>query len=393
MGQFDFKYSRTITSPVKAYISADFDFNNHNLGVILNSRQSKTPVGDDKWVQGTNEAVSQAIQSGYTLITSIGLNTWELTLWACSKQNGFQIVICPLNSFEMIPHTVKSVIADFNLNPGRTGWLFFESTDKKSPKKDWQIRDELAIYSADIFIPVSLRPQSNLQLMIEPYLADKGRQLIGDIKTGYHKPIYQHQHIPKKPGDHLAGLKWDYITHWTRSCNGSMPGQFSHDYYQQITNSQTVYCNHALNVLKNILIEKSIRASSNNLPANLSAVAFTINHPKQMLKLMRWRKRLVNWNFEPYGIAIRTKAAVKQGIKEVIYGDKNRYDQLTEKQKRFFQNTRGEKSDWQTENEWRHIGNIDLNIFSSDDIRIIVSNPSEIEKIKSYTESKIISFT
>ena len=53
----------------------------NKLAAILNSSQSKTPCGDDSWVKGSTAAVKNLIELGYTIVTSLYLNTWELLVY------------------------------------------------------------------------------------------------------------------------------------------------------------------------------------------------------------------------------------------------------------------------------------------------------------------------
>ena len=91
-----FKYIKEISSPVKAVCYSNFEIENSQLAVILNSRQSKTPFGDDPWIVNSIEAVKHAAQKKHILITSTEMNTWELVCWACAKIMGYQIVVCPI---------------------------------------------------------------------------------------------------------------------------------------------------------------------------------------------------------------------------------------------------------------------------------------------------------
>ena len=63
--------------------------------VILNSRQSKRPCNRDDWVTATARAVDGVIRQGLTVITSTGLNTWELTAHLVNIGRGQQIVVLP----------------------------------------------------------------------------------------------------------------------------------------------------------------------------------------------------------------------------------------------------------------------------------------------------------
>ena len=78
--------------------------------LILNSRQSKTPVGTDPWIRNTIDAVKFAVDSGSPVIASIGMNTWELVLWAVGECDGSAIILCPIKKGESAE--VKPVVPE-----------------------------------------------------------------------------------------------------------------------------------------------------------------------------------------------------------------------------------------------------------------------------------------
>ncbi|MFH1700503.1 MAG: hypothetical protein ABIE07_07930 [Candidatus Zixiibacteriota bacterium] len=88
---------------------------------ILNSRQSAYPVGDDLWVQQTMRAVEYLAGRQYTIVTSIGLNTWELVLAIASQNKAEANVILPAKRYEA--GFEQDIISDFKLDAKRV-WLF-----------------------------------------------------------------------------------------------------------------------------------------------------------------------------------------------------------------------------------------------------------------------------
>jgi len=90
-----FKYTKKLTAPVGATYLGDFDIDKVTLAAVLNSRQSKTPVGNDPWVKNTLAAVGDIAEQGLVLLTSLGMLTWELVAWACGMQNCCQVIVSP----------------------------------------------------------------------------------------------------------------------------------------------------------------------------------------------------------------------------------------------------------------------------------------------------------
>ncbi|HDS00592.1 MAG TPA: hypothetical protein ENO07_01110, partial [candidate division Zixibacteria bacterium] len=84
--------------------------------VILNSRQSKTPVGSDPWIQNSYKAVEDAISRGCAIVTSIGMNTWEFLVWAAGHLGGKQVIVAPLDEREDQEEIRRDIIEDFELD-------------------------------------------------------------------------------------------------------------------------------------------------------------------------------------------------------------------------------------------------------------------------------------
>lgn len=368
-----------------------FGLNSTPLAVILNSRQGKIPCGKDGWVRNTIKAAQYAAEHNWTVITSIGMNTWEMALWACSRTGGGQVIICRANSEGNYQDQIDEIVKDFNLAPERTGWLFYESAIKsRSPKSDWPKRDQLAIDTAKILIPVSVRTGGNLERLLN---GSTGKEIITEFKTAYAAQSSERIAPPdiEIVGANVANLHWDHICHWTRTNNGPWPGQSRAAYYKGIAESDS-YPNDGLATLINILHSKQIYGSSENIRENNKAVAFSNLPPKEMLPLMSWRKRRVSFNFEPYGIAISRQAAAAKEIRPVIYGPPSLYKRLSDSDKPYFQSDGENGGEWRPENEWRCLGDLDLSDIPDSEISIIVRDLSEIPKIRKCGNWQIESF-
>jgi len=387
----DFKFKKEFTIPVKAVFCGDFDIDSCRLAVVLNSRQTKTPRGDDPWVGSTIKAIRQAIGQNLTLLTGIGMNTWELACWAYANYGGNQIIIYPVRENGEIDQIITNISLDFDLDHSRTGWLFFEASAKtKSPKIDWPVRDRLALHFAETILPISVRAGGNLEKSIN---SSKNQKIIEDFRVKYKKSNrYENIRLDNIKAS-IPRKNWDYVVHWTRTCHGSWPNESSASFYESLINSGTKYTHNGLETLKNILKMKKICASSQNLREAIAAVAFSGLHPNDVIPLMRWRKRYVRWNFEPYGIAISRKSSVKAGIKPAIYGKPELYKMLVDTDKPYFQSEGVDGGDWREENEWRYLGDFDLSKIAPEEMVIIVYQPSEIAALKDLTDSKIISFS
>jgi hypothetical protein len=376
----------------KSNFIANFPFNASPLAVILNSRQGKMPCGKDRWVINTIEAAKYAAAQGWDVLTSIGMNTWEMGVWASSRAGARQVIVCPADSMEEHQKIIGEITTDYNLIPEKTGWLFYPATPKaRSSKTDWPRRDQLAIETANILIPVCLRPTGNLERMLNN---SRGKKIVNDFRAEYESQSSNRAIPPSHDtiGQGIIELPWDHVCHWTGAQNGPWPGQSRAAYYQSIVELDS-YPNGGLAALINIVRKKIIYGSGENIRDGKRVVSLSSLQPKDMLPLMSWRKRYVRYNFEPYGVAILRKTAASIGIRPAIYGPSTLYKRLADSDKPFFQSEGEKGGDWRPENEWRRIGDLDLSNIPSDEMLIIVHHKSEIEALRTFGDWRIVAFS
>ncbi len=360
------------------------------LAVVLNSSQSKTPCGNDSWVIQTTRAITQLTSLGYTMVTSTGLSTWELAVYLVNSREGNQVIVSPASDDLSSEEIFAGVVEDFGLNPDRTAMIFTElETDSRSPKDNWLLRDQAAITLAQKVVPVSIRQGGRLHSLLEdPSFASKCNN---DFKIELEKPVAGPKHYE------LNSIKsfenWNYITHWTKTCHGPWPGEPRSSYYSRLVSSGNEFPNQAANTLMNIISEKKLRASANWMREGRSAIGFTESAPAQALSLMRWRPKRVNWNFEPYGLAIDKKTAKALGIRPAIYGDQQKYETLADEDKPYFQFQGGVDVDWSLECEWRHLGDLNLGDIPEDKIRYLVWDLTEAAKLENLAPGRVMNIS
>lgn len=363
--------------------------------VILNSRQSKRPCNRDSWLTSTRQAVEFAKGQGYGLVTSVGLNTWELVVHLANTAGMDQAIVIPSADADEAPLAISQISESFRLDPAKCHFVAVDSTagSSRKSKKDWHQRDERTIEIADLILPVSIRPGGNLERQLAEAISS-GKQTYDDFRVPYQKPVdqlrYDLQRRRLNPA--IEELGQSSVIHWTRSSHSPYSGETRYDYYQNILSSKT-YPHSAYHTLSRILTEGMIRGSARFIRGGCPVVAFSSLPPSEAIALMRWRRRYVYYSFEPYGIAIRRDAAEAVGIRPVIYGEAVRYDSLGECDRPFFQNQGTEDADWRPEHEWRHLGDLDLRKVASSDIRYITYTESEAVELRPLTTSRVVSLT
>ncbi|MEE9555464.1 MAG: hypothetical protein V3W18_14355 [candidate division Zixibacteria bacterium] len=355
--------------------------------VVLNSSQSKTPCGNDPWMRVTSGAIANLIESGYTIITSLGLNTWELSVFLVSRHSGKQIIISPETDDNEGRSIFNETIRDFNLDPDNFAMVFVKpENNSRRPKSNWAARDKAAISLAESIVPVSIRPNGKLQRLIND--SSEQKQITTKFNIEHHKSLVSPPRYSKE-NISFDTEKWDYLTHWTRTCHGPWPGQSKYEYYDSLLKSGSEYPNNAFETLKNISAELTIRASSKRIREGKHVIGFTESVPKEVISRLRWLPKRTGWNFEPYGIAIRKKTAIKLGIKPVFYGNSDDYSAMPEEMRPYFQSMGEKDVDWSEEKEWRRLGDLDLSNLPSEDLLFLVWRDDEADFLRGIVANEV----
>ena len=357
------------------------------LAAILNSRQSKRPLGSDSWVVKTMETVRFCKANNLTILASVGINTYELVLYGAAKLSCPVIVTLPFPKKPALD--ISRLINEFHLNEENTGFYYPEE-NVISRKSNMLTRDEFIISLSDMIYPVSIKNNGNLaglisrcanQKCIIDYFTIPYRSRQRNLKEDYTEMCVS---------EWAGNESWNYLTHWTRTSNGPWPGETAYDYYNAVVSSNEHYARSGRHTLCRILKEKRIRASGKHLHKGLKATAFSELKPADIIPMMRWQPRLVSMSFEAYGIAIEKGCAEKMGVKRVLYGSPEMYNVLSDNDKPFFHSI-GEKTDWMPEREYRHVGDFSLDKVPPNEVKIIVRDKSEVSEAKNFTDSEILS--
>ncbi len=353
------------------------------FAAVLNSRQSKTPRGAERWVANTVAAVEYLAGNGITILSSLGTHPWNFLVWAVGHVGGNQIVVHPLYREDDPEAVVERIVADFDLESERTGFVLFETDYPiNRPKLAWRDRDRAIFEMADMLFPVSVRPGGNFFNDIQRH-TNPGTEIVRDFSCDY-SPAKRRGIKPlERDGieSEFSAEKWNYITHWTHTFNGPFPGENSAKYYNAVANSGEAYCRTAFDSLQKILSDGQIQASGTHARKKTTFVSFTELPPTEAIKLMRWHRRDMRFTFEPYGVAIDKKIALEIGIRPVIYGQPADIERLPESDRPYFQ-PNGKKGDWTAEKEWRFIGNLDLSFIPDESMLVIVRKSTEAGRIR-----------
>jgi len=359
--------------------------------LILNSRQSLRPIGTDRWIVNSQSAVEYAAANGYRLLSSVGMNSWEIPLFFASKLGAYQKICIPSLEGKKEDEIKDYYIRQFCLDEKLVEWEIVNIDESSKWKASFRInRDIKILHDAQILFPVSIRPRGNLDSLLSS-LSNSDLNVMNRFITKYEsrpracKINIDLATIARSVDEMLDG----YIIHWTKATSSPWPGETLYRFYEDVYNSKTRYARSGLETLKRILTERRLRSSAQHYRRNMAAVPFSDLKPTEAIQLMRWRARYQGMTFEPYGIGIRKEFTERLGIRKVLYGNPEMFQYLEKNDQPYFQAI-GTKGFWIPEKEYRHIGDLDLRLIPNDMIIIIVASPDEISQLGDTSPGKII---
>ncbi len=360
--------------------------------VILNSRQSLEPTGSDRWIVQTRRAVQYVKSREYMLVTSVGMSSWEMTLFFASYYGVCREVLIPCDR-TISPDEVATHYAEqFHLDNSLTVWNSIPCGHTARELAVFQSRrDRMAIERADIVFPVAVRAGGNLERLL--YQAESNGKTVDrtfrtvqpESERSCRIVIDSHRLTPDVDA-RLDG----HIVHWTRTCHKPWPGESSYDYYDAISSGVDSYPRRALDTLCRILSERRLRASSRHQRQGIWAVAFSAQPPSEAIKLMTWRARYREMTFEPYGLAIESSLADKLEIRRVFYGNPDMYGYLEPENRDYFQSL-GLKGNWMPEREYRHLGDVDVRSIPSGRLIAVVLYPEDVDTVRRVHDGPVLS--
>ena len=348
---------------------------------VLNSRQSRYPVGAEPWVRATIEAATSVARDGAALISGVGLIPWEVGLWAAGEALGGIIILAGVpagSDSRVVEKQTQQILREYTLSHQAALVIPYEE-DTRSPKHQWKARDRWIFERAGRLLPVSIRPGGYFEELLEQNDFSSKADLRFQTTYGPHRHSFPPALKPEAVHSRFADDFWNgWSIHWTRTQRGPWPGERARSFYRDLASSDNSYPRDALMTLKRIVAEKRLRGSGRHMPFQRLMVGFSELHPADALNLMRWRKRYVEPSFEPYGIAVRTEALLKTGARRVCYGSAEEGKRLPVMEKLYFQTVTSDKSDWKSEKEIRLAGDLDLAALRPENVRVIVRTSKEI---------------
>ncbi len=359
-------------------------FNIQKKVVILNSRQHLGMTGGCDWVKKTIEAISWIRDQKHFLITSVGIKTWEISLFAAVEQSVPVIILIPVSSENAFDSLRNHYCTQFRIDPANV--TFIPVTGSEIEPDEQKMRDNVAVKMADLVIPVSIRKDGSLARLVaglEP------ASCCLDFITPYQSKgcVQKTCYSDFKVNDEIQGEGLsDYLFHWTRTTWKPWPDELMADYYKDIVNSVD-YPRTALKTLEHMLKSRRIIGSDRHMPGKYRCVSFTGETPDRFLPLMRWRSRYKEMSFEPYGIGISKSIAVKHGAKPVVYTESKAG--ISEEDQWSTQSF-GKKGNWLLENEYRCRDKFSFADIDNNDLVIICQTVEEASMLSGSSGLNVI---
>lgn len=176
----------------------------------------------------------------------------------------------------------------------------------------------------------------------------------------------------------------DRLLHWTRQHDEPWPDE-SLDQYLDALILQLPEADHsALATLQRIARQRKLQATAKTIRGGCPVVCFSATPVLQLGQKRIFRPHRGRWDFERFGICIDRNWLESIGARPVIYGDDLQWNRMPERERPFFQccNTRrSEGIDWTVEQEWRHIGDVELSRLPTESAALFVPQLADAERL------------
>jgi len=351
------------------------------FGAILLSRQPLRPTGASAWVRQSLRAVRWLHDRQSGLVSSVGMQTWELLTALASDLRMPVLLVIPACSRDDFWRECDQAMADFNLKPGLTEFGPALAEGGADRAVNLLRRDRLVVEKADILLPLSLRTNGNMV------------SLLTEAESTAHKVDRRFE--IGCPG-RASGLKYNlcgeplnpaldeatgrYLIHWTRGTSNPWPGERKISLYRAVIQS-TRWPRSAFDTLKRIASMRKLVASGRHMPDRTPTVSFSGLAPQEVIPLMRWRARYGEMSYEPFGIGIERSLAAELGIREVHYCD-GRSRRRVPVDERWCWQSSGTITDWRAEKEYRYRGDLKLDGIPAESLALFCMTAAEAEELR-----------
>lgn len=383
------------------------------IAAIVNSRKPRRPGPGDLWVDAVKAFFNEASASDCAIASSCGTLTYDLVSRLACRRTTPLIVVCDDVLPFMAPANKETqyMIAGGNLFPQhRTLFLSPFPPGRPLPRAErLQERDRVILSLASRIFVVALRRGGTLEPELQQALArpitvtvllpdhpdataDGNTALVarGGIAVPATRPAStitrrERQSASRahdaRSKDPLVLEEWpeegSVLVHYTRSCPGPWPGETRAAYLDSVLDGVGSSGHTGFDTLVRILEEGRIRACGRLTRGGRPVVSLTECLPGEVHRIVRWRRALIRWSFEPYAIAVDRTYLKDVGAQRVIYGGSRVFAALPEHRCHLFQLNAPEGPDWTAEKEWRILGDLYLDEVPNGKLTVFVKDLEE----------------
>lgn len=182
-----------------------------------------------------------------------------------------------------------------------------------------------------------------------------------------------------------------FLLHWTRRRQGPWPQQGERQFLDDLLFGMDRKDHSPIASLYRILATQKLLGSSDLTRDKREVVCFSQLSFTELQQQRVFRSHLGRWDFEPYGIAIRSDWLESRGARKVVYGDEATWDQLDDSQRPWFQFCDAEEgTDWSVEKEWRVVGDVDLREVPADAALVFVPSVEDAVRVEEVSRWPIV---
>lgn len=168
----------------------------------------------------------------------------------------------------------------------------------------------------------------------------------------------------------VSPLPGPTLTHFTRACVGVWPGESPRVCLQSLLRGDEGP-RVAAATLRRILEEGRLRASGVLVRGASPVVCFTACEPEALARQPRYRRHLLRWDFEPFGLVFAREVLESWGARPVQYLPARDFESIPSEARSFFQKHEPPQTDWQHEQEWRLKGDLSLRSIPVEAVRVL----------------------
>lgn len=201
--------------------------------------------------------------------------------------------------------------------------------------------------------------------------------IAGGVRTRENKSPDPERLLPL-PANNPLTTPTQWLCHWTRAAAGHWPGETREEYLDKLILASDPVDRSALATLLRIITDQRIRASSQAIRGGFGVTAFTAVPLTEFRRRRVFRNHRHRFDFEPWGIAIRSDVLRLFGARPVIYGSDEFWRELSANDRPFFQKATNDGiTDTVEEQEWRLIGDVDLSLLPRQSICVFVESEAD----------------